>query len=56
MKEVEQLNTAMKHKPVHPNSIEHLKFIEKFKALAEGLKQRFPALDWDKEIAYFTNN
>jgi hypothetical protein len=56
MKEVEQLNTAMKHKPVHPNSKEHLKFKEKFKALAEGLKQRFPAQNWDKEIAHFTNN
>lgn len=56
MKEVEQLNTAMKHKPVHPDSLEHVKFKEKFKALAEGLKQRFPTLNWEKEIAHFTEN
>jgi hypothetical protein len=56
MKELEQLNTAMIHKPMHPNTIEHLKFKDKFKALAEELKQRYPALDWDKEIEHFTNN
>lgn len=56
MKDVEQLNTAMKHKPLHPDSIEHIKFKEKFKAVAEGLKHRYPMLDWEKEIAHFTEN
>lgn len=56
MKELDQLNTAIKHKPMHPDSFEQLKFKEKFKAIAEGLKQRFPALDWEKEIAHFTKN
>lgn len=56
MKEVEQLNNAMKHKPVHAHTPEQSKFMQKFKAVAEGLKQRFPALDWEKEIAHFTEN
>jgi hypothetical protein len=56
MKELDQLNTAMKHKPVHPDTIEHIKFREKFKVIAEGLKQRLPTLNWEKEIAHFTEN
>lgn len=56
MKELEQLCHAMKHKPFHPNSQEHLNFREKYKAIAVDLSHRFPALLWDKEIAYFTEN
>lgn len=56
MKELDQLNNAIKHKPMHPNSNEHLKFIEKFKQIALDLSSRFPELNWDKELAHFTQN
>lgn len=56
MKELEQLHQAMKHKPIHPNSPEHLLFREKFKSIAIDLSNRFPVLNWEKEIAYFTEN
>ncbi len=56
MKELDQLNSATKHKPIHPDSMEHVKFRQKFKAITEELRQRFPTLNWDKEIAHFTEN
>jgi hypothetical protein len=56
MKELDQLNSATKHRPIHPDSMEHVKFREKFRAITEGLRERFPTLNWDKEIAHFTEN
>lgn len=56
MKELDQLNNAIKHKPMHPNSNEHLKFMEKFKQIALDLSTRFPELNWNKELAHFTQN
>jgi hypothetical protein len=56
MKDMDQLNNAIKHKPIHPNSQEHIKFRDKFRSITEGLRQRFPTLNWEKEIAYFTEN
>ncbi len=56
MKELDQLNNAVKHIPMHPKSKDHLKFMEKFKQIALDLSSRFPELNWDKELAHFTQN
>jgi hypothetical protein len=56
MKELDQLNNAFKHRPFHPNSNEHLKFMEKYKQITIDLSTRFPNLNWDKELAHFTQN
>jgi hypothetical protein len=56
MKELDQLNSAVKHNPLHPNSNEHLKFMEKFKQITLDLAKRFPDLNWHKELAHFTQN
>ncbi|MFN5422938.1 MAG: GSCFA domain-containing protein [bacterium] len=53
MKEIEQLNTAMIHKPMHPNSTEHQKFITKFRNITIDLSNRFPELDFSKELTHF---
>lgn len=54
-KELEQINNAVKHRPLHPNSDEHKKFISKFSALVESLSFRFPSLNFDFEKQFFTN-
>lgn len=54
MKELDQLNMAMKHKPLHPHSNEHSKFKKKFKSIVNGLSERFPDLKWEEEFAHFT--
>lgn len=56
MNELDQLNYAVKHKPMHPNSNEHLKFMEKYKQITLDLVSRFPDLNWHKELAHFTQN
>lgn len=53
MKEIEQLNQAMSHRPMHPDSSEHKKFNEKFKNLCNSLTERFPDLDFSKEFEHF---
>ncbi len=52
-KEIDQLQAAMLHKVMHPGSEEHLKFIQKYKIISEGLNARFPELNWQKELEYF---
>ena len=54
MKEIDQLNNAIQHKPMHPESNEHMLFIAKFKSMSLDLANRFPKLDWSKELAYFS--
>lgn len=54
MKELDQLNTAFRHKPLHPDSAEHRKFKSKFKEIAQSLAARFPSIDLSKEINHFS--
>ena len=54
MKEIDQLNNAMKHKPMHRDSEEHQKFLLKFSKLSSDLSARFSTLDWSQELAYFS--
>jgi hypothetical protein len=54
MKEIEQLNMALHHKPLHPDSVEHMKFRNKYKEIAQSLASRFPFLDLSKEINHFS--
>ncbi|MFN6374828.1 MAG: GSCFA domain-containing protein [Chitinophagia bacterium] len=53
MKELEQINMAFHHKPMHPDSDEHQKFREKFKAVISDLKSRYPDMDLDSEYSHF---
>ena len=54
MKELDQLNTAVRHKPLHPDSAEHRKFKSKFREIAQSLAARFPSIDLSKEINHFS--
>lgn len=54
MKEVNQLLQAVKHRPLHPQSQDHLKFRQKFHLIAKELAKRFPSLDFSAEIEYFS--
>jgi hypothetical protein len=56
MNELDQLNNAIKHRPMHPKSVDHIKFMDKYKQITLDLSSRFPALNWHKELAHFTQN
>ena len=54
MKELDQLNMAFHHKPLHPDSTEHMKFKNKYKEITQSLAERFPSIDFSKEISHFS--
>jgi hypothetical protein len=54
MKELEQLKMAFHHKPLHPDSVAHGKFRNKYKGIALSLSVRFPSIDFSKEIDHFS--
>ena len=54
MKELDQLNMAFHHKPLHPDSAEHIKFKKKYKEIAQSLSVRFPSIDLSSEINHFS--
>ena len=54
MKEINQLQQAIKHRPLHPASNEHIKFKQKYKEIAFELSKRFPFLDFSNELQYFS--
>lgn len=54
MKEINQLQQAVKHIPLHPASSEHFAFKRKSKERALELSKRFPFLDFSKEILHFS--
>ncbi len=53
IKEIDQLNIAMSHIPMHPDSVEHKKFVHKFRELTFYLSDKFPDLDFSKEKLHF---
>lgn len=54
MKEISQLQQALKHRPLHPLSSEHIKFRNKYLQKAVELSQRFPQINFGDEIAFFS--
>ena len=54
-KDIEQINNALKHRPMHPNSIEHKKFREKTYTAIKLLSDRLPELNWDEELLFFNH-
>jgi hypothetical protein len=54
MKEIDKITAAMQHRPLHPHSSAHAAFRNKHLQMARSLAQRFPYLDFAREIEAFT--
>ena len=54
MKEINELNAAISHKPFNPASEAHKKFMEVHLKKARSLKERFSYLNLDAESAFFS--
>lgn len=50
MQEIEQIAAATSHRPIHPGSPPHRKFVAATRARIESLRHRYPWLDFSKEI------
>ena len=52
-KELELINNAIKHRPMHPDSEEHRKFRSKTYNAIVDLANRFPKMDFSSELEFF---
>jgi hypothetical protein len=55
MKEIDKITAAIQHRPLHPHSQAHVAFRKKYLQMAFSLSQRFPDLDFSREIEAFTD-
>lgn len=53
LKEIQQLVTARKHKPSHPETEAHRKFMLAQSQKIKSLLQKYPQLDFSEELNYF---
>ncbi|MEO7766724.1 MAG: GSCFA domain-containing protein [Ferruginibacter sp.] len=53
MKEINIINAARSHRPFHPTSEQHKRFLQMNLQKVKLLHQQFPYLDFEEEIAYF---
>lgn len=56
MKEINEINAAVNHKPFNPASTAHNKFLQSNLNKLRALKSRYPFLDFAKEEEHFTCN
>jgi len=55
MEEIASINLAYQHKPFHPTSQQHKKFLASYGQKAAALQQQHPYIDLQKEIDYFNS-
>ena len=53
MEEIRDLVKAFKHKPFQPGTLAHRKFMESYLFKARQLQQKYPSIDFGKEMLYF---
>jgi hypothetical protein len=54
MKEIDKLQAAIQHRPLHPESEAHAAFRQKHLEIARSLADRFPGLDFSRESEFFS--
>jgi len=54
MEEIAAIRAAFTHKPFHAGSAQHRKFLNDFFRRTQDLLQRFPFLDFEEELRYFS--
>jgi hypothetical protein len=52
---IKDIATAYAHRPRFPQTQAHRQFIESYCAKTKALQEKFPYLDWSRELKYFTN-
>ena len=54
--EIEEILIARKHKPSHPATQAHKKFLQNYQEKIKCLQQQYPLIDFDEELKYFQNS
>lgn len=53
--EMREINSAFAHKPFNKNSKAHQSFLAKYLSKTKELKRKFPYINFEKEITYFSD-
>ncbi len=53
MKEIAEINLAHQHKPFHPSTTHHQKFLASYLVKTKALQEKHPYLDFSAALAYF---
>ena len=56
LERIKDIQLAVKHKPIVANSKQHTDFLKKYLEKTKLILQEYPALNFTKEIAYFTTS
>jgi hypothetical protein len=54
LEEIHSINLAFQHKPFNPTSEQHKKFLSSYRDKTKSLQQKFPYLDFKKELEFFS--
>lgn len=54
LEEIHSINLAFQHKPFNYQSAQHKAFLESFYSKTKALQEKYPFLDFKKELAYFS--
>jgi hypothetical protein len=54
LEEIHSINLAFQHKPFNPTSEQHKKFLSSYRDKTKNLQQKFPYLDFKKELEFFS--
>jgi hypothetical protein len=53
MEEIAQIRLAFHHKPFHPTSTQHQRFLQSFLEKTKVLQEQYPYVDFGEELVYF---
>jgi len=56
MEEIRSINLAHQHKAFNPSSDQHKKFLQSYLQKTKSLQEKYPYLDFSKELAYFESS
>lgn len=54
IEEIKKIVIARKHKPLHPDTLAHSRFLQDYRRKTEELAARYPFIDFGEELAYFS--
>jgi hypothetical protein len=52
--QIREIITASRHKPIHPESLQHKQFLDKYYQKTLALKDAYPTLNFDRELSVFS--
>ena len=56
LKDIAEINLSYQHKPFNPSTVAHQKFLQQCYEKTKSLQEKYPFLNFEKELAYFKSS